>query len=102
MADLRTHNYIVTSNQVVPMDRLYNAVIALEAARSTLTTYGEDGAAAALRGLEVYSIESAEVALDAVRHAPVRTLEGRMALVDAAYALEFAASRHSTKMRAVA
>lgn len=81
------------------MDRLYNAVNALEAARSTLSSLGESSAAAALTGLEVYSIESAEVALDAVRRARVRTTDARLALVSAAQALELAATR---PMRAVA
>lgn len=73
------------------MDRFYNAVNALEAARSMLFNYGEHEAAATLQGLEVYSAESAEVALDAIRRVNVHAFESKCALIDAAGALEVAA-----------
>jgi hypothetical protein len=80
----------VTSTKVINMDRFHNAVNALEAARSTLFRHEDVRVAATIRGLEVYSTESAEVALDVIRRLDVRAFESKCAIIDAANALEIA------------
>jgi len=85
------------------MDRFSNAINAIDAARSTLLTFGDARAAAALQGIEVYSVESARVALNTIRCLKPCSMEGGFALLDATQALEVATyQRPMTYLAAVA
>jgi len=84
------------------MDRLQNAQASIEAARIALTQYGDREAAEVLRGVEVYSRETAEVALDTVQRMSPVTDAGQMARVDALCALEAAVAFRPSLLPAVA
>lgn len=70
------------------MSKLHNAEVSLELCRAILAQRGQGTASMALRGMELYSVDSARLALGILRHTTVYGTAAMHAKEQAIQALE--------------